>query len=153
MSEATAAGNETMRKSFEVMAFSSQQGVEEHKAMVSSVAHAINDEGKVKDSASDNVSKTRAKVHTIQGRLRSVLKGMKGEISEQVRGGRQPWSGTFESAWDLADHKCHCSLKQKKLCAFSPSLQDGEGLAESSVYVLAIQINPGSANRHQCSCH
>lgn len=52
--------------------------------MCTSITHAINDNGQVRDSASDGVSRTRSKVQTIQNRLKSVLKGMNGEISEQV---------------------------------------------------------------------
>lgn len=44
----------------------------------------IGEDGKVRDSASDEVRRTRGKVMTIQGRIRGVLKNQNGEVTEQV---------------------------------------------------------------------
>lgn len=44
----------------------------------------IGEDGKVRDSTSDEVRRTRGKVMTIQGRIRGVLKNQNGEVTEQV---------------------------------------------------------------------
>ena len=48
------------------------------------VRKAIADGGFVRDDASDELSKARGKIRTIQNRLTNLLKGMNGEMSEQV---------------------------------------------------------------------
>ena len=62
----------------------SAQGFEEHKALQMAVRKAIADGGLVRDDASDALSKARGKIRTIQNRLNNLLKGMNGEVSEQV---------------------------------------------------------------------
>ncbi len=60
------------------------QGFDEHKPLQVAVRRAIADGGFVRDDASDELSKARAKIRTIQNRLNNLLKGMNGEMSEQV---------------------------------------------------------------------
>lgn len=60
------------------------QGFDEHKPLQMAVRKAIADGGFVRDDASDELSKARGKIRTIQNRLNNLLKGMNGEMSEQV---------------------------------------------------------------------
>lgn len=60
------------------------QGFDEHKALQMAVRRAIADGGFVRDDASDELSKARGKIRTIQNRLNNLLKGMNGEMAEQV---------------------------------------------------------------------
>ena len=60
------------------------QGIEEHRDLDSAVSQAVSDEGSVRETASEELSRCRTRVRTIEGRLRSLLKGMSGEPSEQV---------------------------------------------------------------------
>ena len=46
---------------------------------------AIGEDGRVRDSASEEVRRARGKVMTIEGRIRGVLKNQGGEVTEQVR--------------------------------------------------------------------
>ena len=64
------------------------QGIEEHKDLESAVSQAVSEEGSVRETASEELPRCRNRVRTIEGRLRSLLKGMSGEPSEQV--GAQP---------------------------------------------------------------
>lgn len=60
------------------------QSIEQHKALESAVHQAIGEGGVVRDDASDEVSRTRGRVRTIETRLKNLLKGMNGEQTEQV---------------------------------------------------------------------
>ena len=60
------------------------QGIEEHRDLESAVSQAVSDEGSVRETASEELSRCRNRVRTLEGRLRSLLKGMSGEPSEQV---------------------------------------------------------------------
>lgn len=62
----------------------SWQGLSEHKTLQHAVRRAIADGGFVRDDASDELSKARGRIKTIETRLRNLLKGMPGELSEQV---------------------------------------------------------------------
>jgi dsDNA-specific endonuclease/ATPase MutS2 len=61
------------------------QGVEEHQELQMAVSQAIGEDGTVRDNASDEVSRTRTKVQTLDNRLRKLLQGMSGEVVEYVR--------------------------------------------------------------------
>ncbi len=56
-----------------------------HQKIVSDINAAIGEDMQVRDSASEEVRRTRNRCRTIEGRLRSILKGSSGEVSEQVR--------------------------------------------------------------------
>lgn len=52
--------------------------------MQMSVRQAIADGGAIRDEASEELSRVRSKMRIIENRLRNLLKGMPGEMSEQV---------------------------------------------------------------------
>lgn len=60
------------------------QGVQSHKALEGSISGSIGEGGVVRDAASEEVSRTRSRVRTVESRLRSLLKGMSGEATEQA---------------------------------------------------------------------
>nr|BAD42336.1 DNA mismatch repair protein Mut2-like protein [Nannochloris bacillaris] len=57
-----------------------------HPELSSEIGFAIKDDGHVREAASDEVKKAAGKVRTIEGRIRGILKGLGGEITEY--GGR-----------------------------------------------------------------
>ncbi len=65
------------------------QGLPAHQRIVSDITAAIGEDMLVRDSASEEVRRTRNRCRTIEGRLRSILKGVSGEVSEQVKTLRQ----------------------------------------------------------------
>ena len=48
------------------------------------ITAAVGEDMQVRDSASEEVRRTRNRCRTIEGRLRSILKSASGEVSEQV---------------------------------------------------------------------
>ena len=60
------------------------QSLPAHPRIVADIAAAIGEDMQVRDSASEEVRRTRNRCRTIEGRLRSILKGASGEVSEQV---------------------------------------------------------------------
>ena len=68
------------------------QGLAVDVKLAGDINAAIGEDGKVRDSASEEVRRTRGKVMTIEGRIRGVLKNQGGEVTEQV--------------WLLGRHKC-----------------------------------------------
>ncbi|CAL5224634.1 g7352 [Coccomyxa viridis] len=54
-----------------------------HQRIVADITAAIGEDMLVRDSASEEVRRTRNRCRTIEGRLRSILKGVSGEVSEQ----------------------------------------------------------------------
>ena len=60
------------------------QGLPSHAKIVAAVNAALDEGAKVRDGASEDVRRTRGRCRTIEGRLRSLLKGFQGEVSEQV---------------------------------------------------------------------
>ena len=51
---------------------------------MSEVGAAIGEDMQVRDTASEDIRRTRNKCRTLEGRLRALLKGASGEVSEQV---------------------------------------------------------------------
>ena len=51
---------------------------------MSDIGAAIGEDMQVRDSASEDVRRMRNRCKTLEGRLRSILKGSAGEVSEQV---------------------------------------------------------------------
>lgn len=74
------------------------QGLNEHKNLQLAVRRAIADGGFVRDDASDELSRARGKIKTIENRLRNLLKGMNGEMSEQVS------NFAIQRTWRLPDY-------------------------------------------------
>lgn len=60
------------------------QGLPDHQGIVSEVGSAIGEDMAVRDSASEDVRRTRGRCRTLEGRLQSILKVIPGEISVQV---------------------------------------------------------------------
>ena len=60
------------------------QGLPVHQKVVSEIGAAIGEDMQVRDTASEEVRRTRNKCRTLEGRLRAILKGASGEVSEQV---------------------------------------------------------------------
>ena len=67
--------------SFEKLAL---QGLPNHQGIVSEVGSAIGEDMAVRDSASEDVRRTRGRCRTLEGRLHTILKVIPGEISVQV---------------------------------------------------------------------
>ncbi|BDA49511.1 Endonuclease MutS2 [Coccomyxa sp. Obi] len=59
------------------------KGLPAHAEIVGAVNAAIDENARVRDGASEDVRRTRGRCRTIEGRLRSLLKGFQGEVSEQ----------------------------------------------------------------------
>ncbi|CAK0787588.1 hypothetical protein CVIRNUC_010810 [Coccomyxa viridis] len=59
------------------------KGLPGHQKIVSNVSAAIGEDMQVRDTASEEVRRTRNKCRTLEGRLRAILKGASGEVSEQ----------------------------------------------------------------------
>jgi dsDNA-specific endonuclease/ATPase MutS2 len=62
------------------------KNVRNHPQLSSEIGFAIKDDGSVREAASDEVKKAAGKVRTLEGRIRGILKGLGGEITEH--GGR-----------------------------------------------------------------
>ena len=60
------------------------QGVHVSKEVAAAVDGALREDGSVKESASEEVRRTRGRVSTLQGRLRGILQNQPGEVTEQV---------------------------------------------------------------------
>ncbi len=60
--------------------------VTSHPQLSSEIGFSIKDDGSVREAASDDVKKASGKVRTLEGRIRGILKGLGGEITEH--GGR-----------------------------------------------------------------
>ncbi len=61
-----------------------RQGLPGHAEIVAGVNSALDEGAKVREGASEDVRRTRGRCRTLEGRLRSLLKGFQGEVSEQV---------------------------------------------------------------------
>jgi len=53
-----------------------------HPQLSSEIGFSIKDDGSVREAASDEVKKAAGKVRTLEGRIRNILKGLGGEITE-----------------------------------------------------------------------
>ena len=60
------------------------QGMATHPEVVAAIAAAIGEDNRVLEGASEDVRRTRGRCRTLEGRLRALLKGIPGEVSEQV---------------------------------------------------------------------
>ena len=60
------------------------QGLDLRSQLVATIAAVLDEHGNVKDSASDEVRRTRGKLRAVEGRLRGILKGHGGEVTEHV---------------------------------------------------------------------
>ena len=68
----------------DIDSFVATQGLPAHQGIVAEIGAAIGEDMQVRDSASEDVRRTRNRCKTLEGRLRSILKGCAGEVSEQV---------------------------------------------------------------------
>lgn len=55
-----------------------------HPQVVSAITACISEEGDVQDSASDDLRSVRGKLRAVENRLKAILKGHSGEVSEMV---------------------------------------------------------------------
>ncbi|EIE19122.1 hypothetical protein COCSUDRAFT_38365 [Coccomyxa subellipsoidea C-169] len=62
---------------------STVKGLPGHAEIVAGVNSALDEGAKVREGASEDVRRTRGRCRTLEGRLRSLLKGFQGEVSEQ----------------------------------------------------------------------
>ena len=53
--------------------------------MVKAISACISEDGDVQDSASDELRAARGKLRGVENRLKALLKGHSGEVSEMVR--------------------------------------------------------------------
>ncbi|KAK9818002.1 hypothetical protein WJX72_005611 [[Myrmecia] bisecta] len=60
------------------------KNLETHAEIVSLINGNIQDDGQVRDSASEEVRRTRGRVRALEGRLTNLLKGHGGEVTEQA---------------------------------------------------------------------
>ena len=70
-----------------------------HQRIVADITAAIGEDMLVRDSASEEVRRTRNRCRTIEGRLRSILKGVSGEVSEQVEHAAADTAQILPSGW------------------------------------------------------
>ena len=56
-----------------------------HPNIVKAITASISEEGVVQDGASDEVRAARGKLRAVENRLKAILKGHSGEVSEMVR--------------------------------------------------------------------
>lgn len=49
------------------------------------ISACVSEEGDIRDSASDEVRQSRGKLRAVENRLKAILKGHSGEVSEMVR--------------------------------------------------------------------
>ena len=62
------------------------QELQPHEDILTQVAACVAEDGSVKDTASEEVRRTRGQLSSIEGRLNSILKGYGGEATEHVGG-------------------------------------------------------------------
>ena len=55
-----------------------------HPHVVKAISACVSEDGEVRDSASDEVRQTRGKLRAVENRLKAILKGHTGEVSELV---------------------------------------------------------------------
>ena len=65
-----------------------------HPEVVAAIAAAIGEDNRVLEGASEDMRRTRGRCRTLEGRLRALLKGIPGEVSEQVNCGDQVQTGS-----------------------------------------------------------
>ncbi len=58
------------------------QDLQTHSQVVKNVSACVSEDG---DSASDEVRQSRGKLQAVENRLKAILKGHSGEVSEMVR--------------------------------------------------------------------
>ena len=58
--------------------------METHPGIVADIRRAISEEGIVQPNASEKVRQMRQRVSSVEGRLRGILNGHAGEVSEHV---------------------------------------------------------------------
>ena len=102
------------------------QGLPVHQKIVSEIGAAIGEDMQVRDTASEEVRRTRNKCRTLEGRLRAILKGASGEVSEQVDWHAAPSLVTHgqagrECMQDAAFHRSSCACLAR-LSALSEGL-------------------------------
>lgn len=56
-----------------------------HSQIVKNISACVSEDGDIRDSASDEVRQSRGKLRAIENRLKAILKGHSGEVSEMVR--------------------------------------------------------------------
>jgi dsDNA-specific endonuclease/ATPase MutS2 len=61
------------------------QDMQSHSQIVKNISACVSEDGDIRDSASDEVRQSRGKLRAVENRLKAILKGHSGEISEMVR--------------------------------------------------------------------
>ena len=61
------------------------QDLQTHSQVVKNISACISEDGDIRDSASDEVRQSRGKLRAVENRLKAILKGHSGEVSEMVR--------------------------------------------------------------------
>lgn len=56
-----------------------------HAQIVKAITACVSEDGDIRDSASDEVRLSRGKLRAVENRLKAILKGHSGEVSEMVR--------------------------------------------------------------------
>ena len=87
------------------------QEMQGHPQVVKAISACISEDGDVQDSASDELRAARGKLRGVENRLKALLKGHSGEISEMVRSnpttalcspfGKGQWNGKYNSVTAL----------------------------------------------------
>lgn len=60
------------------------QEMQGHPQVVKAISACISEDGDVQDSASDELRAARGKLRGVENRLKALLKGHSGEVSEMV---------------------------------------------------------------------
>ena len=60
------------------------QDMQGHPQVVKAITACISEDGDVQDSASEEVRSARGKLRAVENRLKGILKGHSGEVSEMV---------------------------------------------------------------------
>lgn len=60
------------------------QEMQSHPQVVKAISACLSEDGEVQDSASDELRAARGKLRGVENRLKALLKGHSGEVSEMV---------------------------------------------------------------------
>lgn len=81
------------------------QEMQGHPQVVKVISACISEDGDVQDSASDELRAARGKLRGVENRLKALLKGHSGEVSEMVRNNTYnsitQWNGKYNSVTAL----------------------------------------------------
>lgn len=83
------------------------QEMQGHPEVVKAISAFVSEDGEVKDSASDELRTARGKLRGIENRLKALLKGHSGEVSEMVRCNLVPFHAPLVCSTDPACPHAH----------------------------------------------